>query len=403
MFYTAISGLNAFSQQLSTISNNVANSETTAYKSTGTSFAEILNSSTSSSSSGNVGDGVTLQSNTVDWSQGTVASTGNSNNFAITGSGFFVVRNTAGVTSYTRDGEFSYNSDGTLVNAEGMTVQGYAIDAAGNVSTTLSDITISNALIPGTATSSMTTTANLNSSAATGDTFSATVNTYDSLGNTVALTITFTKVDPATATNEWTWTASIPTASGTATGSGTLDFDTSGALVASTDPTISLALTNGAATPQVVTWDLYNAAGTTNGDLTQCASTSALSDSSQDGTAAGQIESISTDSKGIITASYSNGKTSSLYQIALAGFTNEGGLSKTGDGLYIQTSSSGEPTYGVAKSGQFGTLTSGSLEASNIDLAKELANMIIAQRAYESCAKVFTTESDMMKTLVNMT
>ena len=171
--------------------------------------------------------------------------------------------------------------------------------------------------------------------------------------------------------------------------------------MAGTDPTISLALTNGAATPQVVTWDLYKTAGTTNGDLTQYAGDSSLSGSSQDGTATGQIQSISTDNNGIITASYSNGTTSSLFQIALANFNNYDGLSKSGNDLYTETPASGTPVYGVAGTGKFGTLASEAWRTSNVDMATEMANMIVAQTA-SSCARMFTTESDILKTTIQM-
>ncbi len=402
MFYTAISGLNAFKQQLAVISDNIANSQTASYKAGDVSFAEVIASS-SSTSAGNVGSGVNVQDTSLGWTQGAISNTGNANDFAITGAGFFIVNDTAGTTGYTRDGQFSFNATGSMVNADGMTVQGYAINPTTEiVSTTLSDITISSAPIPATATTLMSTTVNLNSGAATGATsdFSATVDTYDSLGNAVPLTIAFRK----TAANTWSYTPTIPVATGAVTSAaGTLTFNATGALVAAADPAITFTLLSGATSPQTVTWDLTTA-GATNGSFTQYAGTSSLYSMSQNGIAQGQLTGISSDDNGIITASYSNGETRSLYQIALADFQNYDGLSKSGNNLYTDTPTiSGGPITGVAGSGSFGTIASGSLEASNVDMAKEMANMILAQRAYESCARVFTTESEMLKTIVNMT
>ncbi len=514
MFYTAISGLNAFRQQLALISDNIANSQTRAFKSGDVSFAEVINASASTNSVGSVGNGVSLQNIAVGWTQGAISNTGNANDYAITGSGFFIVKDPAGMIGYTRDGQFLYSAEGKLINADNSAVQGYAINqTTGAVDTSMmDDITITSALVPGKATTLVNMTVNLDADTATEGTFSTTTNIYDSQGKPIPLTTTFTKVEPTfslnlsnlmtgdetisinsvtyTATNgptsvdgefdvsggtaaldavslraainhlqgsgtaspaytvgvgtgnvitltsvttpftagtvvlgtalasdiaityntlspsAWSWAAAIPSDKGTATGSGILEFDSSGGLVTGTgtDPTISLALTGGLTTAGPVTWDLYNAAGTaTNGSLTQYAAPSTLYSMIQNGTEPGEIKSMSTDSNGIITAAYSNGVTKSLFQIALADFKNYDGLNKTGNNIYRETPSvSGEATEGVAGSSTFGTLVSGSLEASNVDMAKEMASMILAQRAYESCARVFTTESEMLKTIVNM-
>jgi flagellar hook protein FlgE len=397
-FYKTLSGLNAFREELSVISNNIANTETTAYKSSSASFAEVLSASTSASSSGSEGSGVSVQSINSNWEQGSIVDTGNSTDLAITGSGFFIVEDASGSTYYTRDGEFSYGDDGTLESADGLTVQGYLINDDGTLGS-LEDITTSSfGTLAATSTSEINTSLNLNSAAETDDSFSATVNGYDSLGNEIAITIDFTK----SASNEWSWTASIPSGTGTATGSGTLTFDSDGELQTGTDPTISLTLSNGATTPQTITWNLYDDSGGSNGTLTQYASDSSLSDQSQNGTTVGTLKRTSIDNKGVITGSYSNGETKELFQIALADFASEDGLGKVGDSLYETTASSGEAVIGVAGSGQYGSLTSGSLEGSNVDLASEMANMIIAQRAYESCAKMFTTESEIMQVTINM-
>ena len=396
-FYTVLTGLHAFTEQLSVISDNLSNSETTAYKSNSISFAEVLNNAMSTNVTDSVGNGVTVQDTTASWTQGSLSTTGNSNDIAITGKGFFIVTDASGTTYYTRDGEFQYDENRDLVTADGLNVQGYKINDDGSLGS-LSDITLSSDAIPATATSEITASLNLNSASATSDTYSATINTYDSLGNEVPITITFTK----SAANTWTWTSSIDSATGTASGSGTLTFSSSGALESGTNPTITLSLSNGAVTPQTITWELYDSSGSSNGDVTQYASSSTLSNQSQDGTATGQLKSISVDKSGLITGTYSNGETKNLYQIALADFSNYEGLKKTGNSLYIETSTSGTATVGVAGSNQFGTLTSSSLETSNVDTATEMANMIVAQRAYEACARMFTVESEILQTTTNM-
>jgi flagellar hook protein FlgE len=394
-FYTTLSGLQAYTKQISVIGNNITNSETVAYKSSGISFEEVLDNSLASSDTGSTGIGVTTQNISNTWTQGSLTETGSDTDLAISGSGFFVLEDENGSTYYSRDGEFEYSSDNVLVNDDGLMVQGYAIDDDGNLGA-LSDISIPN-ILAASSTSEITTSINLDSSTEVGDSFSSTINVYDSMGNEIALTMDFTK----TANNEWSWTASIPSDVGTATGSGVLSFNTSGDLESGTDPTITLALTNGSTASQTITWDIYDD-GNTNGDLTQYNATSALSNQTQDGTAVGEIQSASISSDGIITAVYSNGVSKDLYQIALATFSNNDGLEEMGSSLYKATNDSGSANIGAAGSDQLGTLTSGSLESSNVDLATEMSNLIIAQRAYQSCAKMFTTQDEIMQTTINM-
>lgn len=396
-FYTSLSGLSAFETQISLISNNISNMETTAYKTESIYFAEMLSSSMAGNSSVSTGNGVTVEDISASWTQGDLTETGNTYDLAITGTGFFVVTADTGATYYTRDGSFELDKDGNLVSDSGMTLQGYAINDDGSLGA-LGDIVISSDFIEAVPTSELTASLNLDSGSDTGDTFSSTITCYDSLGNEIPVTITFSK----TASNEWEWTASIDSVYGTASGSGTLTFDSAGALVTGTDPSVTLTLTNGATATQTITWNLYDESGNTNGDVTQYASSSSLSNTSQDGNAAGSLSSMSIDKNGLITGSYSNGTTQDLYRIALATFTNADGLTKEESSTYSATTSSGVAIVGAAGTDGYGSLTSGSLESSNVDLAEQMSELILAQRAYEACAKVISTESDILRTIINV-
>jgi len=399
-FYTTLTGLSAYRSQITEISNNLANMETTAYKSNSISFEEILADAMTldSSSSVSTGKGVSVQGTSTSWDQGDLSETGNSLDLAITGDGFFIVCDESGTTYYTRDGSLTCNDEGLLVTEDGMTVQGYAIDDYGDLGS-VGDITLSTDTIPAAATSEITTTINLNSGSDVDDTFSSTITTYDSQGNEIPIEITFTKTDA----DEWDWVASTTAGVvGAIDGNGTLTFTADGALDDGTNnPTITLTLTNG--TTQEITWDLYDDSGSSNGTVTQYASESSLSDQEQDGNASGSLMNVSIGDDGVITGTYSNGEVSNLYQIALGLFSNNDGLNKVDDSLYLATSASGTANIGTAGSGQFGTLTSGCLEISNVDMAAEMADLIIAQRAYEACAKLITAESEMLQTTVNMT
>jgi flagellar hook protein FlgE len=397
-FYTALTGLNAFNTQISVISDNIANLETTAFKSESPTFAEILTEEYNNSAV-TVGNGVVIEGTTSSWAQGDLSSTGNSNDLAITGSGFFIVKDgTTGLSYYTRDGGFSYDDDGNLVTDSGEIVQGYLINDDGSQGL-IGDITISQDTIAPVATTEITSEINLDSATDTSGTFSATIQAYDAKGTEIPVTISFTK----TASNTWTWTASIDSQYGTTSSTGTTTFDTDGNLVSGTDPTISLDLTASGAGTQTITWNLYDDTGNTNGNLTQYSSNSVLTSQTQDGYAMGTLESVSIDSNGVITGSYSNDQTKALYQIALATFTNADGLNQLDNSLYAATASSGTAVIGAAGSGEYGSLTSGALETSNVDLASELSNLVIAQRAYQACAKLITAEDEMLKTTINMT
>lgn len=397
---TSVSGLKAFSEEISVIANNIANSSTTAYKSSSVSFADLLNQSLSASAVESTGSGVTVSNITTSWTQGSTTSTESATDLAINGNGFFIVKSDSGTTYYTRNGSFSLDSDHILVTSTGLAVQGYSIDADGNLGA-LGDIVISYQSSVPVATSEISVDVSLNSETAENGTFSTTISVYDSLGNEIPITITYTK---SATDNVWTWTASIDDEYGTlgGTSSGTLTFNTDGTLQNGTDPEFTLTLTNGATTDQTITWDLYNTDGTTNGSLVQYSDDSVLNDSSQNGSPSVTLTSISVDESGIIIGSYSDGSTAELYQIALANFSNYEGLKEVGDSLYKATVDSGDAVIGLAGTGQFGTISSECLEASNVDVTTQLADLITAQRAYQACARVFSVSDEVMETTVNL-
>ena len=398
--YIGSSGLQAFNTQLTMASNNIANSETTAFKSSTTTFSDILNKSITRPWGETSGNGVRVQTVTETWTQGTPTERGVATDMAINGSGFFVVRNSSNEELYyTRDGSFSFDDDGNYVTSAGDAVQGYVINEDGNLGA-LTDISVSHENAAPRATTEMDTTINLNSDDESGDTFSATINVYDSLGNEIPLTITCTKSASA---NEWTYTASIPSEYGSISSgaSGTLTFDSDGILENGTDPVFELDLTNGAA-DQEITWNIYEDDGSTNGDITQYSIDSNISDQDQDGYTAGEVTKIYIDDEGVLTATYSNGEQKALFQVALADFNNYDGLKKTDNNYYLATPSSGDAIYGVSGTGRLGDIIAGSLEGSNVDLATEMTTVITAQSAYQACAKIITTSDEMLQTLVKM-
>ncbi len=407
--FAGISGLSANSTAMTVIGDNIANVNTTAFKSNKSSFANILSQSLGGSATSGIGRGVEFWGVSPSWSQGSIENTSNATDMAVNGKGFFMVEDESGSAFYTRAGEFSFDKDGYLVNPDGLFVQGYAVaSVAPNGAVSLGSI--ENINVPGEsttppqATTTSTLDINLDAGAAATDTYASTQTIYDSLGNAIPLTLTFTK----TGANAWTASVSVP--AGTVTTPATdigitnaaLTFDGSGNLNAGTDPSITLTnLTNGAANV-TINWDLFDAAGVTNGDLTQYAAASTTNFNTQNGYAAGNLRGISVDESGFVTGIYSNGQLTPLYQVALADFPSYYGLTKMGKNLYSESRASGQVMPGVPLSASLGSISPSAIEMSNVDLAQEFVKMITTQRAFQANSRVITTSDEVLQELINL-
>lgn len=410
---SAISALRAQSQSLSMISDNIANSDTTGYKTTSAMFDALVtaSSNTTSYTSG----GVTVAGRANITQQGLLAATSNAADVAIQGSGFFVVTTatSGGVTSYTRNGAFTINNAGYLENNESY-LEGWRTDADGNVvgsesASNLSAINTQIASTSGSATTKTTIAANLPSDAATGDTYTSSMTVYDSLGAANTMQITWTK----TGTNAWSATFANPTSSSdtttaTGTASGTIDitFNSDGSL-ASTSPdpaTVSITGWTDGAADSTITMDLGTAGGTDG--LTQYASgetTPAVNVTSidSDGLSYGKLSSVSIGKNGVVDATYSNGKTIAIYKIAVATFADPNGLSAASDGLYSATVTSGNASLQASGENGAGTIYGSELESSTTDTSSQFSSMISAQQAYSAASQVISTVNKMYDTLIS--
>jgi flagellar hook protein FlgE len=402
--FAGISGLNANATAMTVIGDNIANVNTTAFKANRSSFANVLSQSLNGSASSGIGRGVEFWGTSPLWTQGSMENTGSATDLAINGKGFFIVQDDSGANFYTRAGLFHLDDGGDMINPDGYLVQGYQIDASGNLGN-LTTISIPGERIsPPSATTEFTFDINLNSQTPTNGTYSTSQSVFDSLGNAISLTLTFTK---QAAAQTWSVAASVPAPNGPATINGaataTVTFDSDGNLTPpAADPTIAITLANGATTPLSVTWDLYDASGTSLGDITGYASSSSTTFQYQDGYASGVLQSISVDEDGVVTAAYSNGQLTPTYQIALADFPSYDGLTKLGQNLYAESLQSGQPLPGVAGNGRLGSLTPGAIEMSNIDLAQEFVKMITTQRAFQANSRVITTSDEILAELINI-
>jgi flagellar hook protein FlgE len=401
-FQQGLSGLNAASRQLDVIGNNVANASTVGFKSSEATFSDVYANSLGTTASSNTGLGVTVSSIQGNFAQGNITATTNPLDIAINGNGFFRM-DTNGVTSYSRTGQFHIDNNGYIVNATGSKLTGYGVDATGVlVGANTGPLQVSSADITPTATTQGHITLNLDSREAAitipfdvnnPKTYnkSTAMTTYDSLGNPHTESTYYVK----TAANTWDVYGSQDGAAGTKVG--TLKFKSDGTLdtTATTLPfNISNPLTNGATTTFDWTLDYYGS--------TQFGSAFGASSITQDGSTSGQLAGLSASDDGTLVGRYSNGQSKVLGQIALANFTNMEGLQPLSNNAYAETSASGQPTLGAPGSSSLGVLQSGAVEESNVDLTKELVDMITAQRVYQANAQTIKTQDQVLNTLVNL-
>ncbi len=401
-FSVPLSGLQASSSALDVIGNNLANLNTDGYKNQTLSFGDIFSQMQGTSGNGDpiqIGSGVKIEGTTSDFTNGAVASTGTAANMALQGNGFFVVGDN-GVTSYTRNGDFSVNSSGQLTTADGQQVMGFpAVNGVVSTTGVLAPITVnSNGTVPAAATTSFQVDANLDSASTVGTTFNTPITVYDSLGTAQNLNVQYTN----TGTNAWSYSVTLPGAALPLAG-GTMAFDSTGQMISPTGTVpISISPTDlgdGAATMNI-TWNLNGPSGAPS--ITQQNSASAAPTKNQNGFAVGTLTDYAVLSDGTVQGQYSNGQTLSLGQVAVANFANPQGLTQGPGGNEQATSASGAAVIGQAGVGGNGTITGGSVEDSNVSLSTEFANMIVAQQSYDANAKVLTTLNQVDQSTMQM-
>lgn len=424
-FTTALSGLNAASNNLAVTGNNIANANTVGFKRSRSEFADVYASSLGGVSSIQPGAGVRVANVAQQFNQGNLSFTENNLDLAISGEGFFTLAKSpeeVNNLSYTRAGEFKLDKDGYLVNNQGAALlvyqpNGTQVSDGFSVGVT-KPVQINTLTGLPSATDSVEMVVNLNSqdepptvafdttNPDTNGSYNSqtSVTVYDSLGSPHILTSYFVK----TADNNWNvfHFMSDPALTGTdpstivktPVGSGTLVFNDAGKLV---DDTASIF-------PMSPTFDPNNGAAPIDISAisyvgsTQVQQKFSVNEMSQNGLPAGRLTGIDIDDEGVIFARFSNGGSTTVGQVALTRFPNVNGLAKLGDTTWGQSANSGEPIRGEAGGNNFGTIQSGALEASNVDLASQLVNLIVAQQHYQANAQTITTENQIMQAILNI-
>ncbi|HRE55007.1 MAG TPA: flagellar hook protein FlgE [Candidatus Competibacter sp.] len=462
-FRTALTGLNAASADLGVISNNIANNNTTGFKSSRAEFGDIYSlSDLGTSTRRSIGTGVKLNAVSQQFKQGNLETTSNPLDLAIDGEGFFSLKDTDGSMVYTRAGAFQLNKEGYVVNSLGQKLQGYqtnpttgAIDLG-----TESDLQTQTANIDPKQTTTGEYGINLNAGSVAPTAafdfndsrtynFASAMTVFDSLGNDHSLNAYFVRANalpaaaPAGTTAAWNVYFNIDglqldgsplPASGAAAPYGTLCFDafgdivgtlnaagaaTGGAAISLTgaglppgggtgivptngpDPITGIGIPNGAQNP-------INSTGTPPGvtikfnSVTQYGSPSGNNEITQDGYATGRVVGVDVGEDGSISGRYSNGQAKVLGQVILANFRNAQGLSPIGNSSWVETAVSGQPVKGPPGTASLGLVRAGALELSNVQLSEELVKMISAQRNFQANAQVISTADQMTQTLLNI-
>ena len=425
-FSQAVSGLNAAATNLDVIGNNIANSATYGFKSGTASFADMFAGS-------KVGLGVKVAGITQDFTDGTTTNTGRGLDVAISQNGFFRMVDSNGSVFYSRNGQFKLDENRNIVNMQGLQLTGYP--ATGTPPTVQqganpAPITIPNTLMAAKSTTTASMQVNLNSTdklptktpfnPSDADSYNkkGSVTVFDSQGKAHDMNIFYVKTGP----NKWdVYTQDASVTGSVATKNAVMNFSANGTLtsvnnyveepVDPLDPTGPKHLVEGPVNAQP---QIQISTGTINGAVPANFSLSFLNSmqqntgannivaTSQNGYKPGDLVSYQINNDGTVVGNYSNEQQQVLGQIVLANFANNEGLASQGDNVWAATQASGVALLGTAGTGNFGKLTNGALEASNVDLSKELVNMIVAQRNYQSNAQTIKTQDQILNTLVNL-
>jgi flagellar hook protein FlgE len=427
--FAGVSGINSNGNAMNIIGDNIANANTIGFKSSRAVFFDLLSADVGGTK---IGVGSRLASSDRLFVQGGVETTNSATDMAIQGHGLFILKDAQGGTFYSRAGEFSVDKNGNLANPAGLAVQGLKLDANGNPTSGLTNIVINQVVVSPAATSEIDLAANLDATATTptaampadaagtedtpanwfaGSNFSTVITVYDSLGQGHDLTYLFRKTGTP---NQWDYrvVANADEITGGTAGDLQQVDAAGGQLVFNPDGTLQLSSTSGTSTTVTaigpIDWadganpQTISAANVVFTGTTQFALPSSASQIKQDGSQSGILKGINIGNDGVITGQFTSGVNQPLFRIALGDFANPKGLEHVGNSLYSESPDSGPVLVGSPGDGSFGTVLSGSLELSTVDLATEFVKMVTTQRGFQASSRTITVTDTLLEEVANL-
>lgn len=406
--FSGRAGIQSHGIAIAVLADNISNSNTTGFKASRAEFTDLLSGNLGGGGGIAVGSGSSVNNVLQVFTQGTFENTGRGLDAAIDGTGFFIVEDN-GARFYSRAGNFTVDTEGNLLNQNGLNVLGFPATGAGG----LQKLNLASLPTTATPTTSLSISANLDATASpfqgppgvvtfanlnTNAAFSTFTDVYDSLGGTHSLTHYFFH----TASGAWTAQTYIDGGEiqgGTAgaavlLGQTNLTFNSSGQLTSANNYNLAAqTMANGST---------LSAIATTLTPITQFATSSSVKSVIQNGVGVGTVTTFNIEKDGTLFALLDNGQTASVGKIALAAFSNVEGLKRTGNSLYSQSNTSGEPVIGQPDTGQFGALQAGSLELSTSDLASDFIKLISFQRGFQGSSRIITSIDDLLNEVVNL-
>jgi flagellar hook protein FlgE len=422
--FAGVSGINSNGNAMNVIGDNIANVNTVGFKSSRAVFFDLLSADIGGTK---VGLGSRLAAAQRPFVQGGVETTNSPTDMAIQGRGMFVLRDAQGASFYSRAGQFILDDLGNLVNPGGLFVQGVRLDSFGNPTSGLGNIVISQTVVSPTQTSEMNVVTNLNAAnttplpvlptdaLATSDTpsnwfaganFSTVMTIFDSLGQGHDMTMLFRKTGTP---NQWEYR--VVGNGGELTGgtAGQLQQVSAAGGILAFNPDGSFDVTNSVITDVgPIAWaNGSNAQSILAADVdftgsTQFALPSAVSTLSQNGSSSGILRGIDIGTDGVITGLFTSGGTQPLFRLALADFASPDAMTHLGNSLFVESPESGPALIGSPADGSFGTVLSGSLELSTVDLATEFVKMVTTQRGFQASSRIITVTDTLLEEVSNL-
>lgn len=418
-FTIGVSGLNASGQGMGVIGDNIANAGTNGFKSSRAEFQDVLAVSLKGIEGGDqFGAGTKLGHIKPLMTQGDISRTDSVTDLALSGDGMFTIDAPAGRT-FTRDGSFHFDKEGQLTTMDGYKVLGFQADENGKIVNKVDAIKLGNTTIAAKGTKEVTMSMNLDSrvnkmqfdiaNPEKTSNFSNSMTIYDNIGTARTVTAYYNKTD----NNTWEYHIGVDGKDVEGgkpdtmyeMASGSLLFNDKGQLEEEKAGKNSFNFNKGAAKDQkiVFNWGQSLKEGGNGLDAsTQYGSDTAMARHTQDGASAATLTSLSFNDKGILTASYDNGETRDVAQVAVAKFENNEGLFKIGKNLFKESKSSGQAALGKPGESGRGEVLAKSIELSNVDIANEFVNLMTAQRNFQANAKTLTTADEMLQQVLQI-